>query len=106
MGLLSNMQSLDLSGRNRRASDVSTANNNGIGKDVAPPSGNPNDTEVLDKDEGNLLLALISQSELGVWGGVAGGGKWMRVGKEGGIKNFRVIWRLIRHFFLFLFGRV
>lgn len=28
------------------------------------PEGNPDDTEVLDKEEGNLVMALISQCEL------------------------------------------
>jgi hypothetical protein len=27
------------------------------------PEGNPDDTEVLDKEEGNLVMALISQCE-------------------------------------------
>lgn len=27
------------------------------------PEGNPDDTEVLDKEEGNLVMALISQRE-------------------------------------------
>jgi hypothetical protein len=37
-----------------------TASNSG----EKAPEGNPDDTEVLDKEEGNLVMALISQCEL------------------------------------------
>jgi hypothetical protein len=37
-----------------------TASNSG----EKAPEGNPDDTEVLDKEEGNLVMALISQCEI------------------------------------------
>jgi hypothetical protein len=63
---------LDLAKKERRSSEASNqsissmtagVNSAAGGASGQAPSGNPNDTEVLDKEEGNLLLALISQSE-------------------------------------------
>ena len=52
MGLLHHgMDSLSLKGR--RSSNASA-------EDKAP-DGNPNDTSTLDKEEGNVLMALVSQ---------------------------------------------
>jgi hypothetical protein len=60
MGLVDSIKSA------RRASTTSsdggtmTASNSG----EKAPEGNPDDTEVLDKEEGNLVMALISQCEI------------------------------------------
>ena len=55
MGLLSgSMESLTLKGKSRRESDASTGGNKA-------PEGNPDDTSTLDKEEGNVLMTIISQ---------------------------------------------
>jgi hypothetical protein len=51
MGLLSG--SMDTI--SRRKSNASTSEDG--------PEGNPNDTSQLDKDEGNILMAIIAQRE-------------------------------------------
>jgi hypothetical protein len=51
MGLLHGIDTLSLKGR--RSSNASA--------DDRAPDGNPNDTSTLDKEEGNILMALISQ---------------------------------------------
>jgi hypothetical protein len=50
----------------RRASTTSSDGGNMTASSSAEkaPEGNPDDTEVLDKEEGNLVMALISQCKL------------------------------------------
>ncbi|EIW67303.1 hypothetical protein TREMEDRAFT_40458 [Tremella mesenterica DSM 1558] len=60
MGLLSgSMESLSIKGKSRRDSDASGSSRN-------PPDGNPDDTSTLDKEEGNVLMSIISQLRPGM----------------------------------------
>lgn len=59
MGLLSgSMESLSLSNKSRRQSDASGTGGSTKGE---RPDGNENDMSELDKEEGNILMSLISQ---------------------------------------------
>jgi len=59
MGLLSQMETA-LGSRSRRASQALSTPPKDVGKDVDEQDA---DTSTLDKDEGNILMALISQRE-------------------------------------------
>ena len=62
MGLLSgSMESLSLSNKSRRQSDASGTGGSTKGE---RPDGNENDMSELDKEEGNILMSIISQREL------------------------------------------
>ncbi|WWC90766.1 uncharacterized protein L201_005703 [Kwoniella dendrophila CBS 6074] len=69
MGLLSQgIDSLSLkTSKSRRASSASTLSQHGNNKDETQiDDGDPNDTSTLDKEEGNVLMALISQLRPGM----------------------------------------
>ncbi|WVR07464.1 hypothetical protein IAU60_004506 [Kwoniella sp. DSM 27419] len=73
MGLLSQgMDSLSIrSGKGRRTSDASSMHGSPGGaaggeKETQIEGGDPNDTSTLDKEEGNVLMALISQLRPGM----------------------------------------
>ncbi|WWC63210.1 uncharacterized protein I303_105810 [Kwoniella dejecticola CBS 10117] len=70
MGLLSQgIDSLSLkSGKSRRASSASalSTNSNSNSNETQIDDGDPNDTSTLDKEEGNILMALISQLRPGM----------------------------------------